>query len=91
MFFFFFLYSLKISEKTLKFSDVEVNKKKFHASKQLIALDLVDVNQIVTSDKFKHSQKCSKYFIGYQEDDIIRPLCIVLSQMSRYRKYFDNG
>ena len=28
-----FLYSIKISEKTLKFGNVVVNKKEFHASK----------------------------------------------------------
>ena len=31
-----------MSEKTLKFGDVEVNKKEFHASKQPIALNLVE-------------------------------------------------
>ena len=34
----------------------------------------------------------SKYFIGYLHDyDLIRPLCIILRQMSGYVKYFDNG
>ena len=74
-------------EKPLKFG--EVNKKKFHASKQLIALYLVDIDKIVISDKFKHSDNGSKYFIGYK-DDIIRNLCIILPQMSEYIKYFDN-
>ena len=43
-----------MSEKTLKFGDVEVNKKKFHVSKQAIALNLVDIDKIVISDKCKH-------------------------------------
>ena len=80
-----------MSEKTLKFGNVEVNEKKFHASKQPIALDLVDINQIVISDKFKHNDKGSKYFIGYEDDDIITPLRIVFPQMSGYLKYFYNG
>ena len=46
-----------MSEKTLKFGDVEVNKKESYASKQPIALNLVNVNQIVISDKFKHNDK----------------------------------
>ena len=34
----------------------------------------------------------SKFFIGYlHDDDVIRPLCIILPQMSGYIKYFDNG
>ena len=80
-----------MSEKTLKFGDVEVNKKEFHASKQPIALDLAHTNQIVTSDKSERSDKDSKYFICYKDDDIIRPLCIVLPQMSGYIKYFYNS
>ena len=80
-----------MSEKTFKYGDAEINKKEFHASKQPIALDLADINQRVTSDKFKHSHKGSKYFNGYEDDDIIRPLCTVLPQMSGYIKYFDNG
>ena len=75
------MYSIKTSEKTLKLGVVEVDKKEFHASEQPTALDLVDINQIVTSDKFKHSDKGCKYFIDYEDDDIVRPLCIVLPQM----------
>ena len=35
-----------MSEKTLKFNNVRVNKKEFHKSKQPIDLDLVTVDQI---------------------------------------------
>ena len=51
----------------------------------------VNVDQIVVSDKFKHSDEGYKYFIGYQEDEIVKPLCIILPQMSGYIKYFENG
>ena len=68
-----------------------LNKKEFHGSKPPTALNLVNVNQILISDKFKHSDKGFKYFIGYQNDDIIRPLCIILPQMSGCVKYFENG
>ena len=79
-----------MSKKTLKFDNVKVNKKDFHASKQPIALNLVNVNQILESDKFEYSDKGFKYFIGCK-DDIIRPFCVILPQMSGYIKYFDNG
>ena len=62
-----------MSEKTLKFNNVRVNKKEFHKSKQPIDLDLVTVDQIVVSDKFKHSDEGFKYFIGYQDNEIIKP------------------
>ena len=42
------------------------------------------------SDKFKHSDKGFKYFIGYKHDNNIWPLSILLPQMSGYIKYFDN-
>ena len=34
--------------------------------------------------------KC-KYFIGYQQSEIVTPLCIILPQMSGYIKYFENS
>ena len=80
-----------MSEKTLKFDNIRVNKKEFHKSKQPIDLMSVNVDQIVVSDKFKHSDEGFKYFIGYQDDEIVKPLCIILSQMSGYIKYFEKG
>ena len=79
-----------MSGKTLKFNNIRVNKKEFHNSKQPIRLKLVTVNQIVVSDKFKDSDDGFKYFIGYQKDEIVKPLCIILPQMSEYIKYFEN-
>ena len=80
-----------MSEKTLKSDNIRCNKKEFHKSKQSINLDLVNVDQIVVSDKFKHSDDGFKYFIGYKEGEIVKPLCIILPQMSGYIKYFENG
>ena len=51
----------------------------------------VNVDQIVVSDKFKHNNESFKYFIGYQESQIVKPLCIILPQMNGYIKYFENG
>ena len=36
-----------MSEQTLKFDDIVVNKREFHASKQVIPLNLVNTNKIV--------------------------------------------
>ena len=79
-----------MSEKTLKFDNIRVNKKEFHKSKQPINLDLVNVDQLVIFDKFKHNDDGFKYFIGYKEGEIVKPLCIILPQMSGYIKYFEN-
>ena len=74
------------NEKTLKFNNIRVNKKEFHKSKQPIHLDL-----LVVSDKLKHSDSGFKYFIGYKEGEIVKPLCIILHQMTGCKKYFENG
>ena len=55
-----------MNEKTLKFNSINVNEKEFHKSKQAIDLDSIIVDQIVVSDKFKHSDETFKCFIGYQ-------------------------
>ena len=75
-----------MSEKTLKFDNVRINKKEFHKSKQPIELDLVKVNQIVVSDKSKNNDDGLKYFIGYKEGEIVKPLCIILPQITGYIK-----
>ena len=71
-----------MSEKTLKFDNIRVNKNEFHKSKQPIDLMSVNVDQIVLSDKFKHSDEGFKCLIGYQEGEIVKPLCIIIPQMS---------
>ena len=80
-----------MSEKTLKFNNIRVNKKEFHKFKQPIDLMSVDVIQNVVSEKFKHSHEGFKYFTGYQERQIVKPLCIILPQMSGYIKSFESG
>ena len=75
----------------LSINNIRVNKKEFYKSKQTIDLMSVNVDQIVVSNKSKHSDEGYKYFIGYQEHEIVKPLCIILPQMSGYIKYFKNG
>ena len=58
-------------------------------SKEPIDLMSVNVDQIVVSDKFNHYNGGYKYFICYQEGEIVKPLCITLPKMSGYIKYFE--
>ena len=58
-----------MSEQTLKFGDIVVNKKEFHFSKQAIGLNSVKTDKILVSYKFKHSDDGFKYFVGYLHDD----------------------
>ena len=78
--------------KRLVFNGVEVSRKDFYDAKRAIPLNLVDINSIVVSNKVKNNNETSKYFIGHLNGiDEISPLCIILSQMSGYIKYFENG
>ena len=71
-----------MNRNTLKFNNIKFNKKEFHKSKQPIDLG---------SDKFKHSDEGFKHFIDYKEGEIVKPLCVILPQMSGYIKYLENG
>ena len=78
-------------KKTLKSNNVRVNKKEFQKSKQPNDLMSVNVDQIVVSGKFKQSDEGFNYFVGYQDGEIVKQLCIILPQMSGYIKSFENG
>ena len=60
-----------MTKKTLKSSNIIVNKKKFRMSRKAIDLMSLNVNKIVASDKFNHNEDCFKYFIGYQKGETV--------------------
>ena len=59
---------------------------------QVFKIDEIDVDKILVSKKEPYgTNKSIKYFIGYNDDDIIRPLCVKLPQMIGYVKCFDGN
>ena len=80
-----------MSSQKIKLGDKEVDKKKFYLSKEAILLDSVDLSKIVVSSKWKLNDETYKYFCGYLNNDVIKPLCVVLPQMNGYIKYFEDG
>ena len=80
-----------MSSQMIKFGNKEVDKKKLYSSKEAIFLDSIDLSKIVVSNKWKINDTTYKYFCGYLNNDVIQPLCVILPQMSRYIKYFDNS
>ena len=70
-----------------KFSEIELNKKEFRRSKQPIYLKQVEISKIVISDQFKLDDGV-KSFIGYKNGENIKPLRIILLQISGFIKYF---
>ena len=78
--------------KTIIFEDKKINKSNFYKNKKKFNLHDLDVNKILVSKKESYGTKNSlKYFIGYNDDEVIRPLCINLPQMIGYVKNFDSN
>ena len=81
-----------MSGKRVNFDDKTIKKSNFYKNKKLFNLHHLDVNKILISKKESHGTKNSlKYFIGYNDDDVIRPLCINLPQIIGYVKHFDSN
>ena len=88
----FFLTSIRISGKSIHFDDKKINKSFFCKNRKLFSLNDTDVNKILVSKKESYGIKNSlKYFIGYNDGDVIRPLCILFPQMIGYVKHFDSN
>ena len=66
-------------------------KRTFYSSKEAILLDSVDLSKIVVSSRWKLNDTTHKYFCGYLNNDVIKPLYVILPQMNEYIKYFDDG
>ena len=77
--------SINLDCKKIKKSDFYNNK-----NKKIFNIDDIDVNKILVSKKEQYGKYNSfKYFIGYNDHDVINPLCLKLSQMNGYINEFD--
>ena len=64
----------------------------FTKTEKLFKIQDIVINKILVSKKESYGTKHSlKYFIGYNDDDVIRPLCIKLLQMIGYVKSFESN
>ena len=81
-----------MSGKNINFNDKKIKKSIFYKSKAINNIEDINVNNILVSKKEPYGNKNSfKYFIGYNDNDIIRPICIRLPQMSGYARKFDEN
>ena len=81
-----------MSEKSINIDDKKISKSNFYKKKKLFNIHALDVNKILVSKKESYGAKNSlKYFIEYNDDDVIRPLCIKVPQMIGYVKHFDSN
>ena len=82
-----------MSRNSINFDDKKVKKSDFDKkSKNIFNINDIDVNKILVSKKEKYGKYNSfKYFIGYNDNDVIRPLYLELSQMTGYINKFNEN
>ena len=78
--------------KNVNFGDKKVKKSYFYKNKKVTNIDDIAANKILVSKEKLYGTKNSfKYFIGYNDNYVIRPLCIKLLQMTGYVKKFKSN
>ena len=82
-----------MSGKNINFDNKNNKKSNFYnKNKKVFNIYDIDVNKILVSKKEQYGKYNSfKYFIGYNDNDVIRPLCVRLPQMTGYAKKFDEN
>ena len=71
----------------INFDDKKIKKTKFYQNKKVFQINDIDVNKILVSKKEPYGKHNSLiYFIGYNDNYFIRPLCLRLPQMTGYAK-----
>ena len=76
----------------MNFRDKKIKKSDFDKNKNVAKIDDIDVNKILVSKEEPYGTKKSfKYFIGYNDNDVIRLLPIKLSQIIGYARKFEGN
>ena len=75
------------------FNDKKIKKRDFYnKNKKIFNIDDIDVTKILVSKKEQYGKHNSfKYFIGYNDNDLIRPLYLLISQTTGYINKFDKN
>ena len=71
-----------MSTSNINFNDKKIKKSDFYnKNKKIFNISDIDVNKILVSKKEQCGKYNSfKYFIGYNDNDVIRPLYLFISQ-----------
>ena len=81
-----------MSEKNINSEDKKVKESDFCKIKKIFIIDETHVDKILVSKKEPYgTNKSMKYFIGYNDNDVIRSLRIKLPQMIGYVKCVDSN
>ena len=89
---YFFSPSIRMSGKSVNFGGKKIQKSHFYKNEKVAKIDEVDVNKMLISREEPYSTKNSfKSFNWYNDNEVIRPLCIKLSQMTGYVRKFEGN
>ena len=79
--------------KNINFDNKNIKKSDFYnKNKKIFNTNDIDVNKILVSKKEQYGKyNPSKYFIGYNDNGVIRPLYLFLSQTTGYINKFDKN
>ena len=81
-----------MNRKNINFNDKKIGKTKFYKNNKIFNIDDIDVNKILISKKEPYGKNNSLiYFIGYNDNDVIRPLCLRLSKTTGYINEFNKN
>ena len=80
-----------MSGNSINFDGKKIKKSDFYnINKKIFNISDIDVNKILVFKKEKYGKYNSfKYFIGYNDNDVIKPLYLELSQMTGYINKFN--
>ena len=79
--------------KNINFDNKNIKKSDFYnKNKKIFNIDDIDVNNILVSKKEQYGKHNPfKYFIGYNDTDIIRQLYLFISQTTGYINKFEKN
>ena len=81
-----------MSRSSINFNNEKIKKSDFYKNKKIFNIYNIDVNKILISINETYGKYNSfKYFIGYNDNDVIRPLNLLLSQTTGYINKFDKN
>ena len=88
-----FSQNIRMSTRIIDFNDKKIKKSDFfNKNKKIFNTSDIDINKILVSKKETYGKYNSfKYFIGYNDNDVVRPLYFFLSQTTDYINKFEKN
>ena len=80
-----------MSKKNINSDGKKISKSNFYKNEKLLKIDDIDANKYWCQGKSLCYKKILKYFIGFDDNDVIKPPCIKLPQIIGYVKCFDSN